>query len=426
MWNRREMLVSSMGLAGWLAMPIPASAAATSHGELARQMRASLMGFDLGEAAKAILSELKFNKRWIKAVDQVLEGKDAGGGIASFVALSDDEETQTRLNKVGDKARKNLTFLLDALHALKRAPQTEEGRQAMLQWCYDTVGLDMATYRQAVSELPAGGVLFWGAVTDLGQLSGQIVREPFELYVSLVFGVRFESRFSDKYPDAFHDLVRVCVDRSVTHFAFAGHGTWSTMAMKGVYQHPDHTFADLCKRAKKKPRRFAVDIAKWSTRSVLGKKWSYDELGEVELSKVAVAFGPEPLKQRVARYSCGSQRYRGPNRLLWMLLPDDLRDEMHIRGADVGPALPDSDYEGALGDWLAEVAPEARIEERIPFGTCLVADPAHTIGYQGITWIHHFIDDPTPSAPPVAPFAKPWKEADLGRQEPLAGELFEP
>jgi len=368
---------------------------------LVEKMRAELMGFNLVQVIGEVLAAAKVNRRWLRAVEEVFEGKEVDHGVASFVALEGDEEVEERLDVVGAKARKNLPFLLAVRRLLKRAPQDDEGRAALLQWCYDVIGLDMDTYRRAVADLPTGGVLFWGAVADMGQLTGQFAREVFELYVSLVLGVRMESRFSEEYPESFRDLVQVCVDPAVTHLAFAGHGTWSSMSMGGVYQHPDKTFAKLCAQAKRSPREFATDLAKWSVRG-LGRR-HHDSLSEPELAELVKALGG-PLKQVVVRYTCGTQRYLGPNRLLWMLLPEELREQVRPEGAFIGPKEPDSEFEDALGDWLAEVAPGVEIVERAPFGACLVARRQDTHGYQGLTWIHHFIDEPLPGPPPTAGF----------------------
>jgi hypothetical protein len=419
MWTRRELLVGGTALS---VVSLPALAKAKP--DLAAEMRSVLMGFDVGDVTKGLLAAAGVPKQWQREVDVVLAGKETGQGVQSFSDLSDDDDVSARLEEVLGKAKKSVCLLLRLKRLLRQAPQTEAERKAAREWLYAHVGLEMDRYRAAVAELPEGGVLFWGALQDMYQAVGQILGEAFELYVSLALGVRMKSHYSSEYPESYRDLVQTLVDPAVTHFAFAGHGSWSSVSMRGHYVHPDKLFAKWCRRARDEPKKFAIDLAKGSMRRLAGGYPVNVQMPEEDLAELVDILPPGPKKQVVVRYTCGSERYGNVPYMLWWLLPDEIRDEVELTHRGISAREPNRAYEEELGNWLDKRAPGAKLAELPAFGRCLVASEDDTIGYEGLTWIEHFIADPLPTNPRLAAFATHAPEEP--EPEPPSDEAAEP
>jgi len=413
-WSRREVLG---GLVAALAVPAVARAVPDPRPDLEAERRALLeharqaaMGFDVVALLAQVCDDLGLPKVYPEELTRILGPLKLVNGLDSVQALFELKgPARAQLLALGKRLGKDLRVKLKLRRMLRRAPQTAEGRRALIDRIGRYIGVDLDALRAHVGRYPAAEmVLAFGPVRQIQELVGLLFAEPFALYVQVAHGMRARISYTDD-ADAMKRLVRAFVDPDVRRVAVVGHGDWDDYVLTGWRAHPDRTLAYLCRMAHDDPKGLAKRLGSGKVAALLpGARWSEQVLLEDDLAGLAAALYPEgevPYKELVVRYTCGTQRYRSDAKLLWLLLPDALKAHLDRRPAGFGPRTPADvrAFREGIGKWLADK--HAAVRAAPGLGTAFVARPEDTRGYPGLAWLNHFVADPIPPYVPPAPFA---------------------
>ncbi len=206
-------------------------------------------------------------------------------------------------------------------------------------------------------------------------------------------------------------ILEALLDPAIRVVAVVAHGNWDGVSFRGYHVAPDRAWTLLATRLGADPAGTLKNLAADRLYPFFRPDWRNDRLDEAQLATLWSQWWPEPAaraaaaKDLVVRHTCGTRRYDTDADLLWTLLPDDLAEAIEVDGRAIATAAPGSagQWESAVEDWLDGRA--VAIEESVAWGTCLVRDPTDTRGYDGLSWIADFVEDPIPRWMPTHAFA---------------------
>ncbi|MFT5454816.1 MAG: hypothetical protein ACI9K2_001294 [Myxococcota bacterium] len=407
--TRRELL---LGVLGGLVAALSAPPAQAASADLVAHIRDALLGFDGAALIRRAADDLDLPGRWRNRLDSALDEVDLTGGFRRLQDL--DSKTLKPLLDLGEEALGTVGFKLWLLRLTRRTPADAAGRAAMVErvlrhW----FKLDMPRIRAGVAELDRDGLaIVYGPVSDLLEASGVILHEPFAAFLQLVHGRKATEHFLAR-----GDPARALLERLFSHdhttIALVGHGTWTSFELVGYSKRPKELLEDLCDRLLDTPRETLLAMAKGSLYYIYKRHVPRGSLQEEDLARLfdqVYPPGPERdarLKTMIIRHTCGAERYATEGAdLLWKLAPAEVEAMMEVDHDHFSAASPSGRkaFETELAAWLSDK--DVPIIERPAFGTCLVRDPSATRGYEGISWMADFIEEPVPAHMPAAPIVR--------------------
>ena len=419
--DRRGFLSGLLALATASALPLPASASLSAEAEAERveliaHFQDRVLRADILEVGLKLLEGMRVPKRYTKGLTEALTGKDIHRGARSVRALDDDSEVKSALRALTDRAQRDLRLKRRLLKLSRAAPQDAVGQRALVEWVITEVaGLELQRIRDHVAAWPVPDsgeelVIVFGPVTNMGELGALFLTEPMALFHQLVHGRRARIIYPDSPRSYRRDVLAALLDPGARVVVFQGHGYWHGFSLQGSYAHPDKALSSLMRKAKDSP----VDLAEKLSGRITGLGiWSGFDRGtleEEELAELVAQLHPDAasreaiLKDRIVRYTCGTERYRMPGALIWDAIPESIVEKMYLKPDGFSVESPDDQgaWEPELVAWLE--GKDILVEERAAFGACLVRSPADTRGYIGRSWLDHFVADPLPEPLPGSPF----------------------
>jgi len=419
--DRRGFLSGLLALTAASALPISAAAALPADVEAERlalitHFQDRVLRADILEASVKLLDAIRAPKRYRKGLEAALAGKDVNQGARSIRALDGDAGVKSALRALTDRAQKDLRLKRRLLKLSREAPQDADGQKAVVDWVLTEVaGLDLQRMRDHVAayplvEGPEGEaedmVIVFGPVTNFGELGALLLSEPMALFHQLVHGRRARIIYPESTRDYRRDVLSALLDPAVRVVVFQGHGYWHGFSLQGSYAHPDKALSSLMKKAKESPVDLAGRLSGRITGLGIWSGFSRGILEEEELADLVAQLYPDPsareaaLKDRIVRYTCGTERYRVESSLIWDVVPESIVDKIYLKPDGFSAEKPEDRgaWEPELAAWLEGRA--VSIEERVALGTCLVRSPEDTLGYTGRSWLDHFVDDPLPAPLP--------------------------
>ena len=398
--SRREVLGGSVGALVALLLSPPARADGDA---LVAHVREKLLNFDGARLVRRAAEDLGLPRRWRRRLDEALDQVDLSGGLRR---LQDLEPSKLRpLLRLGEDALDSLGFKLWLLRLTKRIPEERDARVALIEHMLtEWFELDMEALREGVRAIDADGLaIVYGPISDIVEATGILLHEPFALFLQLVHGRRATEHFLEE-GDTARALLDVLLSPKPDVVVLIGHGTWTSFQLVGYSRRPRQLLDDVLDRLHDEPREGLNAVAKGALYYLYKRRVPRGALQEEDLARLfdqVYPAGPERerrLKTLVVRHTCGSERYATEGaELLWKMAPKAVEDTIELDGDHFSAATPSGRlaFEAALGGWLADM--DVPIVERPAFGTCLVRDPTATRGYEGISWMADFLEEPVPA-----------------------------
>lgn len=408
--TRRSLLECLLAALAATALPSSAEAALDDDERqaLIADIRQRAVGFDVPEFLARGLALVGLEK-WIPEVHALFAGHEHARGLRSLHELGKDPTFGASASALMERMSGDLGTKLAVRRLAKRAPQTAEAQQALIDFVItDWFGLDLQRVRDHTASYPEGLLVVVGPPTDLAETLSSVGREPFIRYLELVHGYR--AREWVTAVDEQQVLLEALVDPAVRVVAFVGHGTWTLFSLSGIARPPMDVVATVCRNVRKNPAKIVPRILANDARGAAAVGWTRGDLAEPDLAVLVAQLHPTSdgrlavPKERVVRYTCGVGRYQTDATLLWELLPEALEAKVHVRDGSVSAEWPEDEghWEEPLEAWLADK--QVVFEDQPALGTCLVATPEDTRGYAGNSWLPDFVEDPIPAFRPGHPW----------------------
>jgi hypothetical protein len=416
-FSRRTLLGAV--LAALAAAPVPGTARTAEAQSLIDAFKERVVGFDVLALARTILTEARLTK-WIPEVEALIGDREHHRGLRSVMEWGQDPAYGAAVSSLIADMSHDLWTKLAIRRLAKRAPATRDAQRAFLDHVVtDWFGVDLEAMRTATAELPDGLLIAVGPPTNLWEVVFSLVKEAFVRYLELVHGRRATVWTSQVDPK--RQLLEAILDPANRVVVFLGHGHWNGFSLNGLTGDPADVFDRICRNLRESPREYVPAVlGNDARRAAKGVGYARDQLDEPQLARFVEQVGLSEPKDLVIRHTCGHARYVAEGGwLLWEMIPEDLEPAPIVWGDGLSGAVPEDQgrWEVPFEGWLADKHVE--LTEQPALGTCLVASPEDTRGYEGDSWFPHFVETPIPAFREPYPWGRA-TVADPGPEEAAA------